>query len=340
MARIALDAMGGDHAPAAPVAGALLALREFGASHTIQLVGREEVIRAELARQLAGEFADLTEAAAHLAVVHASDVIEMADKPSVAIRGKQQSSMVVGLRLQADGHSDAFVSAGNTGAQMAASTVVLKLHDGLKRPAISTLFPTTKQAIVVLDSGANVDCSAEELVSFARLGAVYAEDVLGRSNPSIGLLSIGEEAEKGNAVVKEANRLLSEAGLNFQGNVEGRDLPLGASERGAIDVVVCDGFVGNVILKFYESVAPMIFGILARHGVTKDQIAGALQHLDYASVGGAPLLGVRGVSIICHGKSSPLAIKNALHVAVRAVESGMSEHIGQRLAAHAGEEAA
>ena len=177
-------------------------------------------------------------------------------------------------------------------------------------------------------------------MSFARLGAVYAEDVLGRPNPSIGLLSIGEEAEKGNAVVKKANKLLSEAGLNFQGNVEGRDLPLGRSERGDIDVVVCDGFVGNIMLKFYESVAPMIFGILATHGVTNDQIAGALHHLDYASVGGAPLLGVRGVSIICHGKSSSVAIKNALLVAVRAVESGMSAHIGQRLAARAGEEAA
>jgi glycerol-3-phosphate acyltransferase PlsX len=340
LARIALDAMGGDHAPAATVAGALLALREFGAAHTIQLVGREDVIRAELARLIAVEFADVAALSSGLQIVHASDVIEMTDKPSVAIRGKQQSSMVVGLRLQADGQSDAFVSAGNTGAQMAASTVVLRLHDGLTRPAISTLFPTARQPIVVLDSGANVDCSAEELVSFARLGAVYAEDVLGRSNPSIGLLSIGEEAEKGNAVVKEANKLLGEAGLNFQGNVEGRDLPLGRSERGDIDVVVCDGFVGNVILKFYESVAPMIFGILGKHGVTKDQIAGALAHLDYASVGGAPLLGVRGVSIICHGKSSPIALKNALLVAVRAVESGMSAHIGQRLASRAGEEAA
>jgi glycerol-3-phosphate acyltransferase PlsX len=318
----------------------LLALREFGAAHTIQLVGREDVIRTELARLTAIEFADVAAASAGIEVVHAPDVIAMTDKPSVAIRGKQQSSMVVGLRLQAEGHSDAFVSAGNTGAQMAASTVVLRLHEGLTRPAISTLFPTARQPIVVLDSGANVDCSAEELVSFARLGAVYAEDVLGRPNPSIGLLSIGEEAEKGNAVVKEANKLLNEAGLNFQGNVEGRDLPLGRSERGDIDVVVCDGFVGNVILKFYESVAPMIFGILGKHGVTKDQIAGALAHLDYASVGGAPLLGVRGVSIICHGKSSPVALKNALLVAVRAVESGMSAHIGQRLAARAGEEAA
>jgi glycerol-3-phosphate acyltransferase PlsX len=331
LARIALDAMGGDHAPAATIAGALLALRQCGTAHTIQLVGREPDVRAELERQLSGEFASERQSAARLEFIHASDVITMTDKPSVAIRGKPESSMVVGLRLQTDGKSDAFVSAGNTGAQMAASTFILRLHEGLTRPAICTLFPTATGHVVVLDSGANVDCSAEELVQFARLGSVYAEDLLGRPNPSVGLLSIGEEPEKGNAVVKEANQLLREAGINFQGNVEGRDLPMGASERGPLDVVVCDGFVGNIVLKFYESVAPMIFGLLARHGVTKDQIAGALEHLDYASVGGAPLLGVKGVSIIAHGKSSPVAIKSAIMVAIRAVESGMSKHIGQRL---------
>lgn len=334
MARIALDAMGGDHAPAAPVAGALLALQDLDPAHSIQLVGREEVVRAELDRLLAGDFAHARDsAAARISIVHADDVIEMTDKPSVAIRGKPKSSMVVGLRLQAEGLSDAFVSAGNTGAQMAASTFILRLHDGLTRPAISTLFPTVKAPIVVLDSGANVDCSAQELVSFARLGSVYAADVLGRQNPSVGLLSIGEEAEKGNAVVKEAHLLLRDAeGINFQGNVEGRDLPLGASERGPIDVVVCDGFVGNVLLKFYESVAPMIFGILGKSGVTREQIAGALSHLDYASVGGAPLLGLKGVSIISHGKSSPLALKNAVLVAAKTVDSNMSAHIGQALA--------
>jgi len=333
LARIALDAMGGDHAPSAPVGGALLALQELDAAHSIQLVGRESVVRAELDRQLAGDFGGLRDVvAARLSIVHADEVIEMTDKPSVAIRGKPNSSMAVGLRLQPEGKSEAFVSAGNTGAQMAASTFILRLHDGLTRPAISTLFPTVSHPLVVLDSGANVDCSAQELVSFARLGSVYAADILGRQNPSVGLLSIGEEAEKGNAVVKEAHQLLRAAeGINFQGNIEGRDLPLAASERGPIDVVVCDGFVGNVLLKFYESVAPMIFGVLGRHGVTREQIAGALSHLDYASVGGAPLLGVKGVSIICHGKSSPKAIKNAVLVATKTVESGMSTHIGQAL---------
>ena len=341
MSRIALDAMGGDHAPQATVAGALMAVEELPREHAIQLVGREDVIRAELARQLGGRSAKGLEE--RLEVVHADDVIEMTDKPTVAIRGKPRSSMVVGLRLQTDGKSDAFVSAGNTGAQMAASTFILRLHDGLTRPAISTLFPSSAELVVVLDSGANVDCSAEELVQFAWLGSVYAQDLLGRRNPAIGLLSIGEEPEKGNAVVKEAHLLLAEArseGLNFIGNVEGRDVPLGRCDRGPVDVVVCDGFVGNVLLKFYESVSPMLFGVLAREGVGAGTLEAALHHLDYASVGGAPLLGVRGVSIIAHGKSSPEAIKNAILVAVRAVDSRMSDHIGQRLASRAAQRGA
>jgi len=336
LARIALDAMGGDFAPRAPVAGALLALHELGPEHVVQLVGRTEVVRAQLDELLAGDFAHLREVAARLEIVEAPEVIEMTDKPSAALRGKPNSSMVVGLKLQPQGLSDAFVSAGNTGAQMAASTVVLRLHDGLTRPAISTLFPTANQPVVVLDSGANVDCSAHELVQFARLGSVYAEDMLGRSNPVIGLLSIGEEAEKGNAVVKEANALLRAAGLNFQGNVEGRDLPIGASDRGPFDVVVCDGFVGNVVLKFYEALGPLIVEMVGKEaGVEGEQLANAFKHLDYSEHGGAPLLGVRGVSIISHGKSSPRAIKNAVKVAVRAVESRLSDHIGRRLAAGA-----
>ena len=334
MARIALDAMGGDHAPTATIAGALLALLELDPEHSIQLVGRSADIRAALEVQLAGEYSSLREASARLQIIEAPEVIAMTDKPTVAIRGKPQSSMAVGLRLQVDGLSDAFVSAGNTGAQMAASTYILRLHEGLTRPAIGTLFPSARVPVVVLDGGANVDCSAAELVQFARLGAVYAEDVLGRENPSVALLSVGEEAEKGNAVVKEAHQLLArEAGLNFHGNVEGRDLPMGASDRGPVDVVVCDGFVGNVLLKFYEGVAPMLFGLLTRSGIAREQLDAAFKHLDYAQHGGAPLLGVKGVSIICHGKSSPLAIKNGIKVALRAVESRMSDHMGQRLAA-------
>lgn len=332
MARLALDAMGGDHAPTAPIAGAFLAAAELGAAHTIQLVGRASVIRDEIAAQVAAAPA-LAEAADRFEVLDAPEVIEMTDKPSVAIRGKPNSSMAIGLRAQVEGQSDAFISAGNTGAQMAASTFILRLHEGLTRPAIGTVFPSAKKPVVVLDSGANVDCSAAELVQFARLGHVYAKDILGRENPAVGLLSIGEESEKGNAAVKEAHQLLLTSGLNFLGNVEGRDLPLGACDRGPIDVVVCDGFVGNVLLKFYESVAPMLFGLLGKAGVSREQLGMALKHLDYAQYGGAPLLGLKGVSIICHGKSSPEAIKNGILNGLRSVESRMSDHIGQQLSA-------
>lgn len=333
MARLALDAMGGDHAPQAPIAAALMAAEELGAAHHLQLVGRSDVIRAELDAQLAAAPALRVEAASRFEIVDAPDVIEMTDKPSVAIRGKPNSSMAVGIRLQAEGRSDAFVSAGNTGAQMAASTFILRLHDGLTRPAIGTVFPTARQPVVVLDSGANVDCSAAELVQFARLGHVYARDILGRERPAIGLLSIGEEAEKGNAAVKEAHQLLrTAAGINFLGNVEGRDIPMGACDRGPLDVVVCDGFTGNVLLKFYESVAPMLFGMLQKAGVTREQLGAVVHSLDYAKYGGAPLLGVKGVSIICHGKSSPEAIKNGILAGIRAFESRMSQHVGEQLA--------
>jgi phosphate acyltransferase len=332
LARIALDAMGGDFAPQATVAGALLALGELDSAHSIQLVGRTTVITQQLDTLIdEGAYGTLESYRGRIAIVEAPDVIEMTDKPGAAVRGKPNSSMIVGLKLQADGQSDAFVSAGNTGAQMAASMVVLRLHAGLKRPAIATVFPTARKPVVVLDSGANVDCSADELVQFARLGAVYAEDLLGREHPAVGLLSIGEEAEKGNAAVKEANQLLRNAGLNFIGNVEGRDLPNGACDRGAIDVVVCDGFVGNVVLKFYEAIAPFIIRLLKQSGLDEKTMMSALKQLDYSEHGGAPLLGVNGVSIISHGKSSPRAIMNAIKVAVQAVETRMDEHIGRRL---------
>jgi glycerol-3-phosphate acyltransferase PlsX len=334
LARIALDAMGGDFAPDAAIAGALHAILELPAEHTLQLVGPTDVVRERVAALSIGDLAPAAAHANRIEVIEAPDVIEMSDKPSAAMRSKPNSSMVIGLKLQTEGRSDAFISAGNTGAQMAASTVLLKLHGAIKRPAIASVFPTARQPVVVLDAGANVDCSAEELVDFARLGAVYAEDILGRDNPSIGLLSIGEEAEKGNAVVKEANQLLAAAGLNFQGNVEGRDLPKGESDRGPFDVVVCDGFVGNVMLKFYESLAPVLLEMVAASAsVDRAALLSAFKHLDYSEHGGAPLLGVRGVSIISHGKSSPVAVKNAIRVALRAVESRMNDHIGRRLAA-------
>ena len=333
MARIALDAMGGDLAPEAPVAGALQALLELDPTLNIQLVGRTAVIEATLARLLAGDLAAAASHRGRLEIIEAPDVVEMADKPTV-VRKKPNSSMAVGLKLQVNGRSDGFVSAGNTGAQMAGSFFILGLHDGMTRPAIATLFPTAGQPLVVLDSGANVDCTATELVQFARLGAVYAEAVLGRKNPSIGLLSIGEEAEKGNAVVKETNGLLAASGLNFQGNVEGRDIPRGASDRGPIDVVVCDGFVGNVLVKFYEAVTPtlmkMLRGVVDLDAATAARAFGSL---DYSEHGGAPLLGVKGVSIIAHGRSDARAIKNAIRVAAQAAQSGMNATIGRRLAA-------
>ena len=330
MARIALDAMGGDFAPQATVAGALLAIAELDPAHSIQLVGRTAVVDAQLCALLDGEFRALAIHRERLSIVEAPDVIEMSEKPSAAVRAKPNSSMVVGLKLQTEGKSDAFVSAGSTGAQMAASMVILRLHAGLKRPAIVTLFPSSRRTVAVLDSGANVDCSADELVQFARLGATYAECMLQRPNPAVGLLSIGEEPEKGNAVTKEAHQLLQQAGLNFIGNVEGRDLPAGGTERQAVDVVVCDGFVGNVILKLYEGIAPLMMDTLRKMGVDAAQLEAGLKHLDYSEHGGAPLLGVRGVSIIAHGKSSPRAVKNALKVAVQAVTSGMNDQIGQR----------
>jgi glycerol-3-phosphate acyltransferase PlsX len=332
LARIALDAMGGDHAPHAAVAGALLALDELPVAHRIQLVGPPQIVEETRDTLLNGEFTSYRAHQERLEVVAAADVIEMSDKPSAVLRGKPNSSMHVGLRLQTSGDSDAFVSAGNTGAQMAVSTLILRLHEGLTRPAIATLFPTALRPVIVLDSGANVDCSAEELVQFARLGAVYAEDIMGRKNPVIGLLSIGEEAEKGNAAVKEAHQRLLVSGLAFQGNVEGRDLPEGASERGPFDVVVCDGFVGNVLLKFYEGVGPMLFALVSKHtGVTTTQLNAVFKDLDYSEHGGAPLLGVRGVSIIAHGKSDARAIKNAIGMAARSVDTQLNEHIARRL---------
>jgi glycerol-3-phosphate acyltransferase PlsX len=319
------------------VAGALLALAELPREHTIQLVGQTAVVERALAELLAGECAGQAGHRDRLTIVEAPDVVAMTDRPSVVVRGKARSSMSVGLKLQAAGDSDAFVSAGNTGAQMAASAFILGRHEGLARPAISTLFPTARKPIVVLDSGANVDCSAEELVQFARLGAVYAEDVLGRADPAVGLLSIGEEPEKGNAAVKEAHQLLAaERDMRFLGNVEGRDIPGGACDRGPIDVVVCDGFVGNVLLKFYEALAPTLMGVFARAlHAERETLAEAFRELDYSEHGGAPLLGVRGVSIISHGKSQSRAIKNAIKVAVRAAEARMNDHIGGRLAAAA-----
>jgi glycerol-3-phosphate acyltransferase PlsX len=326
--RVALDAMGGDHAPRAEVDGALAAIEAHPDLH-LQLVGQPDLIREALGGREAS-------AGARLEIIPASQVIGMAEKPLAAVRAKRDSSIVVGLTLQKRGETDAFVSAGNTGAVLAASTVLLGLHDGVERATVATIFPTADEPVLVLDGGANVDCSARELAGFALLGAVYMREMFGRTDPAVGLLNVGEEEEKGNAVVREANRLLhAMPGIRYIGNVEGRDILAGHEKHGAVDVVVCDGFVGNIVLKFYESVARLILRIVRRDApglLDREEIQDVFRTLDYAEYGGAPLLGVRGVSIICHGASGANAIKNAVRVAMQAVTARLSEHLRLELA--------
>ena len=333
MIRVALDAMGGDHAPEAEVAGALAALAEFPGDFIIQLVGRTEAIEAELARHPGVD-------RRRLEIIEAPDVVGMGEKPLSAVRKKPHSSLVVGVSLQKAGRSDAFISAGNTGATLAAGTIVLGLHEGVARATVATPFPTADQPVVVLDGGANVDCTARELVNFAWLGSIYARDILGRATPTVGLLNVGEEDEKGTATVKEAHTLLKQrVGLNYCGNIEGRDILAGHPRHGHIDVVVCDGFVGNIVLKFYESMSRLIVKLATRSApalLTSADMTEIFRVLDYSEYGGAPLLGVKGVCIICHGSSSPKSIKVAIRGAVHAAEVGLSSHIGAQMAALAG----
>jgi glycerol-3-phosphate acyltransferase PlsX len=327
--RIAVDAMGGDTAPQAEIAGALQALKSLPNSFIIQLVGRSDVITAELAK-----YPDADRS--RLEIHEAAEVIGMAEKPLAAVRSKRKSSIVIGLGLQKSGSSDAFVSAGNTGALLAASTLLLGLHDGVERATVATLFPTGNQPVLVLDGGANVDCSPRELVGFAYLGSVYMRDVLRRPSPTVGLLNVGEEEEKGNAISREAHSLLRRSPrLHYIGNIEGRDIVAGHHKFGVVDVVVCDGFVGNVILKFYESVAHLFVNLVkdrAPDVLGRPEIKDLFRILDYSEYGGAPLLGVKGISIICHGASTPNAVKNAIRVAVQSVEVDLSRHIGAEFA--------
>ncbi len=329
MIRIALDAMGGDQAPRAEVEGALQALTELPPGFLIQLVGRRDAIERELARFAGAD-------RARLEIHDAADVIGMDEKPLAAVRRKPNSSLAIALNLQKAGASDAFVSAGNTGAVLVGSTMLLGLHEGVERATVATLFPTADLPVLVLDAGATVDCSARELVGFAWLGTIYMQDVLGRTNPKVGLLNVGEEDEKGNAAAKEAHGLLGQAqGLNYVGNVEGRDIVAGHHKHGMVDVVVCDGFVGNIVLKFYESVARLIVSLVRKEApavLEQPEIQRVFRTLDYATYGGAPLLGVKGVAIICHGSSPPNAFKNAIRVATQAVAHNLSAHIGAHFA--------
>ncbi len=320
MIRIALDAMGGDNAPGVPVDGAVLAQRELSDQCEILLVGRRGEVEAALSRH--------SSIPTGISVVDAPEVVTMGDKPLFSVRKKPNSSIAVGLKMHKEGQADAFLSAGNTGAVMATSVLTLGLHPGVERPAIASPLPTDIDPIIVIDSGANVDCSPRELEGFARLGTVYARDILGYDMPRVGLLNIGEEAEKGGAAAKEAYALLmGSTEFEFVGNIEGRGVL-----HDKCDVVVCDGFVGNVVLKLMESAADFFITVLRREldkeTMESGEMTRAIATLDWATYGGAPLLGVRGISIICHGSSSPLAIKNAIKVAVQSVVKGLSDHIG------------
>jgi phosphate acyltransferase len=327
--RVAVDAMGGDSAPQAEIAGVAQALATLSDDFVVQLVGRPDVIEAELAKHPEVD-------RGRIEIHEAADVIGMGEKPLAAVRKKPNSSIVVGITLQKQGRSDAFLSAGNTGAILAASTVLLGLHDGVERATVATLFPTGSEPVLVLDGGANLDCSPKELAGFAYLGTVYVRDLLGRPNPVVGLLNVGEEEEKGTTVVREAHQLLKQSPrLNYAGNIEGRDILPGPQRRIAVDVVVCDGFVGNIVLKFYESAARVFVGLVmdrAPDVFERPAVRELASVLDYSTYGGAPLLGVRGVSIICHGSSSPNAIRNGIRVAVQAVKAGLSAHIAAEFA--------
>ncbi len=320
--RIALDAMGGDNAPAIPVRGGVEALQCLDSDFELLLVGDPAAIEEELDGQnLPGD---------RLRIIPASEVIGMADAPVESVRRKQDSSIVRAVQLQEAGEADAFISAGSTGAILEASTLILGAMPGTDRPAIGALLPTTSAGpTLMVDAGANVDCRPQQLEQFAHLGHIYMQDVEGRESPRVGLLNIGAEPEKGNELTQEAYRLLEGSGLNFVGNVEGRDLV-----TGACDVLVCDGFVGNVVLKSYESVAEHVAHLVSRTAAGSElyvDLQAICRVLDYAEHGGAPLLGANGVTIICHGDSPARAIRNAVRVAARSVECDMVEHLRREL---------
>ncbi len=313
--KIAVDAMGGDFGPGIVVKGVCDAVRDFGLK--VILVGNREAIEQELSpgQNLQG-----------IEIVHASEVISMGDAPVVAVRKKKDSSIVRAVQLVKEGEAQAVVSAGSTGAAMAASLLGLGRIKGIDRPAIATVLPNQQGGTVVLDVGANADCRPRNLLQFALMGSLYTEKVLGIPKPRVGLLNIGEEETKGNELVLETFPLLKNIPVNFIGNVEGRDI-----FKGTVDVVVCDGFVGNVVLKAGEGMGMGLMTILkeelTKNWLTKmgtllvrSALAKLKRRFDYAEYGGAPLLGVEGVSIISHGSSSSMAIKNAVRIAAESVQ--------------------
>jgi len=323
---VALDAMGGDHGPSVLVEGAVAAVKDLGIAVT--LVGKEDILKEELSRLNAKDLP--------IAIYPASQVVEMDESPADSIRRKKDSTIRVAFELVRQGKASAVVSAGNSGATLATAMVTLGRIKGV-RPAIATLMPTLKKPVVMIDVGANVDCKPHHLLQFGTMGSTFSREMLGNSSPRVGLLSIGEEDSKGNLQVKRAYDLFMSSSLNFVGNVEGRDI-----FKGEVDVVVCDGFVGNICLKLSEGLAESILTML------KSEIESSLmaslgyvlarsafkrfrKRVDYSEYGGAPLLVIQGVAIICHGRSDPRAVKNAIRVAHELAEADLASQLSQSL---------
>jgi glycerol-3-phosphate acyltransferase PlsX len=325
--QIAVDAMGGEQAPQAIVEGAVMAARNHGAK--VILVGDEERVYEQLEKH---ETSGLP-----LSVYHAPHVVGMHESPSVVVRQNRDSSIKVALHLVKDGEADAVVSAGNSGAAMAFAMFILRRLKGVERPAIATVHPTPKGVSVLLDVGGNVDCKPVHLIQFAIMGSVYAKLVLGKENPRVGLLSNGTEEGKGNELTRETHAILKETRLNYTGYVEGRDIC-----NGNIDVVVCDGFVGNVALKTSEGLAEAI-GTILKSEINKSLraklgyflIKGAFSNLakrvDYSEYGGAPLLGINGICLISHGSSSAKAIMNAVLLGGKLANGGFNKLLVEEL---------
>lgn len=349
MTRIAIDAMGGDHAPFEIVAGAVWAAAEYGVA--IELVGKQDRIEECLDRiQREGFLSDCGKAgrrrrvridvkALDIKITHASEIIEMGEAPGQAIRKKKNSSIVLTVNSVASGSSDALVAAGSTGAAMASSLFGLGRIQGIDRPAIAVTLPTMKKPIVIIDGGANSNCSPQMLKQFAIMGMIFSKNVLGIEKPRVGVLNIGEEAGKGNELAQQTYNLLEEEKekFNFMGNVEGRELFLNVC-----DVVVCDGFAGNVVLKVTEGTSSLLFKMIKNE--FKSDFLGMLigilakpfmkriyEKINYEEYGGALLLGVKGISVISHGRSRAYAIKNAVRVAKEAVETYVNKKISENL---------
>jgi glycerol-3-phosphate acyltransferase PlsX len=330
MVTIAVDAMGGDDAPKAEVEGAIRAARSLGVR--VILVGKQDVVRAELDKH--PDISDLP-----IEVQHASEHITMEDSAGKAMRNKRDSSIRVAARLVRDGAADGVVSAGNTGAVMATVKTVQGMLPGVDRPALASAFPTAKGTpVVVVDVGANVDCSARMLAQFAVMGDIYSRVIFHTHRPRVGLLSIGEEEHKGNDLTRAATPLLKALPIHFIGNVEGRDIYAGKT-----DVIVCDGFIGNVALKVSEGLVEMMSKLLRESlEATITRKIGSLlasrafnefkKRVDYSEYGGAPLLGVKGVCIVTHGRSNANAIKNAIRVATEFAQGKVNERIEAELA--------